>query len=211
MTPDESRQALKLVTAAAVSEALPLVSALDINELVAAVPIIVGHYSEGSAALAADHYDDLRAVAAPRQRYTAEPIVNLREERIRRGALWAVKADEPAMVAERLGQVVQLETARPYRDTITVNQQRDPAAVGWRRNTSSDGCKFCRMLASRGAVYRQSTAHFASHPHCSCTASPVFGGEAGPEASVLQYVASQRRRSESQRRALRAYLATLPD
>lgn len=217
-TPDEARRALALVTAAAVNEAVAVLNATSTTaELVGAVPLVVAFYSDGSAALAADHYDDLREQANPAgRRFSAEPVVNLREEKMRRGVLWAVEPlrlvdpDRPAAV-ERLAQVVSLEAARPFRDTILENRRRDPAAVGWRRHTSTDGCKFCRMLADRGAVYREATARFASHPHCSCSAAPVFAGTDGPEASVLQYAASQRRRSEADRARLNAYLASLPD
>lgn len=214
-TPDETRQALILITAQAVQVATRALSA-SIDELLEVIPAVIGYYADGTAALAADHYDDLREAAEPRGRYIAEPIIEPRAEKIRRGSLWAVeplRSDTPDLVTaqSRVAEVVQLESARPFRSTIVVNQDRDPAAVGWRRHTSLTGCKLCRMLASRGAVYRESTARFASHPHCHCTAAPVFDGGSGPEASVMQYLASQRRRSEADRARLRAYLAALPD
>lgn len=215
-TPDEARRALTIVTNRAVTDATRLLTATPTDDLLEAVPDLIAYYSDGTAALAADHYDDLRDEANVGGRYVAEPVVNLRDEKIRRGVLWAVEPlhlDDPVveLATERLAQVVSLETARPFRDTIITNQHDDPAAVGWQRHTSLTGCKFCRMLAGRGAVYRQATARFASHPHCSCTAAPVFDGTAGPEASALQYVASQRRRSEADKARLRAYLASLPD
>ena len=102
---------------------------------------------------------------------------------------------------------MQLETARPYRDTITTNRQRDPEAAGWRR-VASGGCSFCRRLASRGAVYRHDTTRFASHTICHCIAPPVFkGGDPGEEASVVQYVASKRNPTARDRERVRAYLA----
>jgi hypothetical protein len=39
----------------------------------------------------------------------------------------------------------------------------------------------------------------------------VFETQDGPEASVMQYVASKRRRTAKERQALREYLAALPD
>jgi hypothetical protein len=183
----------------------------DPASLVDALPSVVAYYSDGSAALAADFYDDAREAAGAPGRFRAEPVVDLRVDAIRAGAAWSLKASDTAAARERLAQVVQLETARPYRDTVTVNRRRDPGAVGWRR-VASGGCKFCRLLAGRGEVYSESTARFASHPHCGCTAEPVFkGGMVGPEASPLQYVASRRRRTEKQRQALRDYLAAMPD
>lgn len=216
-TPDEARRALGAITDQAVRIAVDLVT-LPTDDLLVAVPEVVAYYSDGTAALAADHYDDLREIANPPRRFTAEPVVNLREEKLRRGLIWA---QEPLFIAEpvvelaeeRIAEVVSLETARPFRDTILTNQQRDPSAVGWRRHTGG-GCGFCRMLASRGATYRsESSARFAAHGHCKCSASPVFEGDEGPEADVWQYMASSRtRRSPESQRKLREYLrANFPD
>lgn len=215
-TPDEARRALTLVTAKAVSDSVAVLTAtLSTDDLLVAVPEIVGYYSVGSAALAADHYEDLRDEAGAVARFRAEPIIDERSEKIRRGILWAsepLQSFEPDSVAAagRLAEVVQIETARPFRSTILANSERDPSSVGWRR-ISTDSCKFCRMLAANGAVYKQSTARFAAHTNCDCTAAPVFSDGDGPEASSIQYVASLRRKTPAQRQALRNYLAALPD
>lgn len=180
-------------------------------ELLDSVPLVVAYFSEGSAALAADFYEDERERAQVRGRFSPEPVVADRMEKLGRAVVWASEPlFDPGIettVTERLAPVIQLETARPYRDTVTTNQRRDPQAVGWRR-VSGGGCPFCRMLAGRGAVYKSDTARFASHPHCHCTAAPVFAGQqSGPEASPLQYAASRRRKSEADRARVRAYLA----
>lgn len=216
-TPEQARLALTVVTAEAVSTATELVTPAPVatrDALLVAVPGIVAYYSDGSAALAADHYDDLRDSAGARGRYTAEPVVRLREDKITNGVLWSVEplySGDPdvALATERLTQVVQYETARPFRDTVTTNSRRDPESVGWQR-ISNGGCRFCRLLAGRGAVYKASTARFASHPHCDCTAAPVFGDHVGPEASPMQYVASKRTRTPQERQALRDVLAAMP-
>lgn len=211
----ESRAALTLVTGAAVGAVQRLLGSLTgppesvRSDLLDAVPQIIGYYADGSSALAADFYDDERERAAARGRFLAEPVVLDRGEKIGRAVAWAAKPlfDGDGDTAGRLAEVVQLETARPYRDTITTNRQRDPQAVGWQR-VSAGGCSFCRMLAGRGAVYKEATARFASHANCHCTVSPVFkGGDAGPEASVVQYVASKRRPTARDRERVRAYLA----
>lgn len=212
-TPDEARLGLSALSREATRISVDLI-ALPTDDLLVAVPEVVAYYSDGTAALAADLYDDLREAANPPRRYVAEPVVNFREEKLRRGLIWA---QEPLYVAEpsleiateRMAEVVTLETARPFRDTILTNQQRDPSAVGWRRHTSGDACRLCRMLADRGAVYKQSTARFAAHGHCLCSCSPVFDGQPGEEANVMQYVASSRtRRSPAQQQKLREYLRT---
>lgn len=204
-TSQQTRAALVLVTERAVADAVTLIGPdprATRDRLLVATPEIVSYYSDGTAALAADSYDDLRFDANVAGRFTAEPVVNLREEQIRRGVLWSVEplygvTDVP-LASERLGQVVQYETANPFRDTITANTRRDPRAVGWRRISSGSGCQFCQMLSGRGAVYTEDSAHFASHPHCHCSAEPVFDGERYVEASELQNLGSHDRTAAEQ-------------
>lgn len=178
-------------------------------QLLDTVPGVLAFYSEGSAALAADFYDDARAGVAGR--FSAVPVVLDRTVKIRRGVVWAsepLSVDDDELAAARFAQLMRSEMARPYRDTVLSNRQRDPQAVGWTRITRGSGsCKFCRMLADRGAVYREATVRFAAHDDCMCTAAPVFkGGEVGPEASTVQYMASKRRRTAKERAFLRDYL-----
>lgn len=180
-------------------------------QLLDTVPEVAAFYSEGSAALAADLYNDARVGTAGA--YSAVPVIVDRTVKIRRGVAWAsepLSIDDAEAAASRLAQLMRSEMVRPYRDTITTNRKQDPHCVGWKRITrGSASCKFCRMLADKGAVFKESTAHFAAHDDCLCTAAPVFrGGEIGPEASVMQYMASKRRRSPSEKARLRDYLAT---
>lgn len=172
-------------------------------------PVLISAYSDGTSSLAADWYDNLREQAAPAKSFTAEPIVIERGEKVGRMVAWSseplfLPEPDPQQVASRLLPNVQKEIVRPFRDTITTNTHRDPAAHGWRRVTSGAGCKLCRMLADRGAVYSGKGARFASHTNCHCSAEPAF--QPGPAASDFQYVASQRRRSEKDRARLREYL-----
>lgn len=209
MTPQESKTALTLLTADA-ADTIDWVLRRSSGtfesrrfQLLETGSALVGFYSEGSAALAADFYDESRADARAPGRFVADPVILDRTVKIRRGIAWASEPlatdDEEAAIA-RLTQIMRSEVVRPYRDTITTNRRQDPAAVGWTRITSGGSCGFCRALASRGAVYRQATAHFAAHDNCNCTCAPVFrGGETGPEASVMQYMASKRRRTPAER------------
>lgn len=216
-TASESKAALQLVTGAAVASAataLGRVSGSPEHQravLLEAIPGVIGYYSEGSSALASDFYDDERERAAAPKLYIAEPVIVDRVVKIRRAVAWASEplfAGEREQSASRLAEVVQLETARPYRDTILTNRRRDPSAVGWRRITNG-GCKLCRMLADRGAIYSDETARFAAHGNCKCTAQPVFSSDDfGEEASAMQYLASRKRRTPEQRAVLRDYLNT---
>lgn len=212
----ESKAALTLVTAASLEGVLSLFEhsyaepEAQRSFLLDTVPASIAYYSAGSSALAADFYDDERErLNAPRL-YVAEPIVVDRTVKIRRAIAWAA---DPLLTGDtnsslgRLADVVALETARPYRDTVLFNQRRDPSAVGWRRIARAGSCRFCKMLADRGAVFKDDTARFAAHGHCQCTAQPVFDTDNfGTEASTLQYVASKRNRTPAQKEQLRAYL-----
>jgi len=61
-------------------------------------------------------------------------------------------------------------------NTVLNGVQADRQATGWARVTSSGACAFCRMLSSRGAVYRsERSAGFEPHDHCACTAEPIYG------------------------------------
>ena len=178
-------------------------------------PVLISAYSDGTSSLAADWYDDLREQAAPAKSFSAEPVVVERWEKVGRMVAWSAQPlflPEPdrELVAKRLLPSVQKEIARPFRDTITTNRRRDPSAIGWRR-ISGGGCDFCKRLAGRGAVYMESTAHFAAHTHCHCTAAPAFDGEPVVEASVMQYVASKRHKTAADRARIRAWLASPED
>lgn len=213
----DSREALKLVTGEAVATAVALLPRLNGSPvlrraaLLEVVPALVGYYSDGAAALAADFYEDERDLAGARTVFTPELVVADRTVKLRSAVAWSaaplfVDPGDLLTVGDRLAEVVQLDVARAYRDTITENRKRDPDCVGWRRVTAG-GCKLCRMLADRGAIYKESTARFAAHPNCNCAAQPVFKSkDDGPEASVMQYMASSRSRTPAQRAELRAYL-----
>lgn len=215
ITARESKAALTLVMGAAVGMVTSLLerTAGAPEEqralLLEGAPEVISYYSAGAAALAADFYDDQREFSAPPKLYLAEPIILDRTEKIRRAVAWAsdpLFKDDPLSAGARLAEVVNIETARPYRDTILTNRRRDPSAVGWRRITNG-GCRFCRMLAEKGAVYSDSTARFAAHGSCKCTAQPVFStDDFGEEASALQYVASKRTRTAAEKAKLREYL-----
>lgn len=220
VTADESKRALRLLTSESVDtavEALVRVSGSPTARraaLLNSVPEIIGYFSEGSAALAVDFYEEERERAGVRDRsFVTSLVVDDRTVKIRRGVAWAADplfSDEEEVAAARLAEIVQLETARPYRDTILANRRADPQAVGWRRNASGSACAFCRMLADRGAVYRQATVRFAAHPNCYCTAQPVFrDNDPGTEVGVIQYVASRRSKTPAQRAQLRAYLSAV--
>lgn len=204
--------------------------------LFAATPLIVGEYTAGSAALALEWYEDAREAAEAAGRFVPQPLVLITDDEI--AAIVAettsalheieqgIERDLASAVADSLELLeaeVQEEVAAAFRDTVTGNTQNDPEAVGWRRFARPEACKFCLMLAARGAVYTEATARFAAHGavmrgnrkggNCMCIAGPAFGGkETWAEATPMQYMASSKQRTPEQQAALRKYLnANYPD
>lgn len=204
--------------------------------LFAATPLIAAEYTTGSSALALEWYEELREAAEAVQRFSPAPLVLVTDDDLAAivaettSALYdierGIEEDLEAALTESLelleAEIVE-EVAQAYRDTITGNVERDPEAVGWRRFARPEACKFCLMLAARGAVYTEATARFAAHGavmsgnrkggNCMCIAGPAFGGkEIWAEATPMQYVASQSKRTPAQQAALREYLNTnFPD
>ena len=170
-------------------------------QLLDTVPDVVGYYSEGSAALAADAYMDARWGVGGA--FVAAPIVLDRTVKIRRGVAWAsdpMSLGDFEMASSRFAKLVRTEMTRPYRDTTLGNGARDGMFVGYKRIARAASCGFCKALAARGAVFKQSTAYFAAHDNCQCTAAAAFvGQENGPEADVMQYMASKRRRTPAEK------------
>lgn len=237
-TPDRVRRGLRLVAGAAAVELRAVADAAartgspsEIRAaLFAATPLIVHEYTDGSAALALDWYEQLRDLAKVRGGYSPTPLTLVTDDDI--AAIVAettaalhdiergLERDLEAALTESMTLIeakVEQEVAQAFRDTVTSNVANDPAAVGWRRYARPEACKFCKMLADRGAVYTEATARFAAHGavmsgnrkggNCMCIAGPEFASIATlNEATPMQYLASKRKRSEKERAQLRAYL-----
>lgn len=179
-------------------------------QLLDTVPGVIGYYSEGSAALAAEAYMDARLGVAGS--FVAAPIVLDRTVKIRRGVAWAsdpLKVGDFELSSARLSKLARTEMTRPYRDTTLANGAIDGMFVGYKRVARAASCGFCKALADRGAVFKQNTAYFAAHDNCQCTAAAAFVGQPhGPEASVMQYTASKRRRTPSEKAAINDWAAS---
>lgn len=198
--------------------------------LFAASPLILATYTEGAAVLALDWYEELRDDAGISDLFQPRLLVSITDDQIAAMVAQATESiyDLQRGIAEDVGQafaesLALLEAeyeqaiADGFRETITENVADDPAAVGWRRFARPEACKFCLMLADRGAVYTEATVRFAAHGavmagnrkggNCMCVAGPAFATEGDwEEASPIQYVASRAKRTPAQSAALRAYL-----
>lgn len=141
----------------------------------AALPRLVQVYGSAAATLAADWYDDLRAEAAVRGRFTVATAELPGTDRTDTLARWAVSplfAADPnrsAMFTNVSGGLQRI-IADADRFTITTSSIEDPKSQGWYRVTGG-ACSFCQMLA--GSIYRTSP-EFKGHNHCGCIAAPAF-------------------------------------
>lgn len=203
---DQARADLELLLDEALRDlggAWPSGSAESVRDALEDVlPDLVAFYGPAAASLGADWYDESRELAQVNGRFRAI-VADLPDM----GAIEALAGwgtgplfqAEPDMAAAR-SQVeggFQKLIGDQHRDTVIRSLTVDPDAKGWTRQTTGKSCKFCVMIAGRGAVYSARTANFSSHNHCDCIAVPAWGDPVG----VLPYVPSQRFREQSQRDA----------
>lgn len=164
------------------------------NDLLAYMPILVAQYGESAAAVAADWYDAQRAAEGIPGRFRAEmadsPYLDAVDGTTRRaaGALFTPTPQDALVTLTASAGKYALAAGR---QTIVTSTFRDPRASGWQRVTRPGACGFCRMLSGRGDVYKESTAHFASHGSCNCAAVPSWD-QSAPEVDVTIYQASRR-------------------
>lgn len=163
------------------------------SRLLAFVPTLVQTYGEMAAGIAADWYQAVREAhglpgffrpVVPGQSFWDEQAAAV-EGTIRR--VTETEVDPVTALTSKVGKYVLSGS----RETVRLSTFADPRASGWQRVTRAGSCRFCRMLAGRGAVYKETTAHFASHGKCNCAAVPSWDANA-PEVDVRLYEASKR-------------------
>ena len=164
------------------------------DALVEFYPDFVQVYGDHGAALAAEFYDDARAAARASGRFRATLAPPPSADQAIGSAKWAIGPvfDDSWDVA--LQQLVGASTRliqQQGRDTMRWNVDRDPLAVGWRRETRAGSCPFCRMLAARGGVYSKKSAYFAAHDNCRCVVTPSWDQHAR-RANVPDFRSSER-------------------
>jgi hypothetical protein len=164
------------------------------DQLLEFIPLLVSQYGEVAASFAADWYDEMRDAADVPGRFRAteqaSPYEDATEGLVRRAA-GALFTETPADALLTLTTSAGKYALAAGRETVARATDRDPQASGWQRVTRSGSCRFCRMLAQRGAVYKESSAFFASHGDCNCAAVPSWDQNA-PEVDVFAYEASIR-------------------
>ncbi|MEV7840186.1 hypothetical protein AB0O77_23610 [Streptomyces albidoflavus] len=167
----------------------------SVPDWIGAVQAVVDQYARTSAALGAEFYDVQRAAAGAPGPFTVPvqdpPPAGQSEASLRWAAkdLWERDPEEATEAQQqpietRLEQaekkaeaVAQKLVADAGRNTIREAVRQDRQATAWARAASLGSCHFCKMLAIRGAVYKQDTADFRAHDGCHCGVVPVFRGQ----------------------------------
>lgn len=110
-----------------------------------------------------DYYHDL----APRNRYVPKPFPDdTLPDRLASSARAAVAS--PTDTASRLVGTGVRTLHDVSRNTLIENVRREKGK--WARVPAEDACGFCRILGTRGPVYRSKHAALASHDGCGCEA-----------------------------------------
>jgi hypothetical protein len=175
-------------------------SLVNVRRLIAS---IVPDFSAAAIATAADYYEDVRALHVP-GRFNAPTLPAVEVDDVGRALIDATKATESrarligvdeleADLRRDLEAEAQSMVADSASDEVFHAMRADRQAKGWARITRPGACYFCRMLASRGAVYqtRQAASFRAHKPRgngtgglCRCTVEPVFTDPYEPTAQA---------------------------
>lgn len=102
--------------------------------------------------------------------------------RLAASARWAYFEDEAVTALQ--GSATRALFGQSRR-TITANA--DSEGVRWARHASATACGFCRMLATREAVYLSKETASRAHDHCHCLAVPDRDGRYEPAPYVAQW------------------------
>lgn len=163
----------------------------DAEALINYAYALVTKYGEGSAALAAQMYDELAALQNVRVP-PAEPAPTAQYGEVAK--MVRATRESPPQMQRGVSRLVK----RAGADTTLKNAQRDGAEFAWVPH--GDSCAFCLTLASRGWQRASQAAirgGHAEHIHasCDCEYAVRFDGRTGvagydPEAYLAQYNAA---------------------
>lgn len=148
------------------------------------LPALMDGYSPLASDVAAAFYDDARIEADARGAFVAVPARRPSGDLIQATTSWAVaplfrEQSDPELALSRLSGGSQKIVADVARDTVVDSVEQDPAKPTFARHASANACAFCRLVASRGAVYRSARSAgdgHKYHDHCHCVVVPVWDG-----------------------------------
>jgi hypothetical protein len=169
------------------------------------MPALLEKYRLTAGSIAADLYDLERESVGAKGRFSAL-IPDLGDGGAAELVGWATStARTPDSLTELLQGGFDRRLWSAARSVYTTSATTDRAAEGWQRETDGNACGFCIMLASRGTVYSEASADFASHDHCGCTAVVAWSGIEKP---VKPFEPSKRTISDADRARAREWIAS---
>jgi hypothetical protein len=167
----------------------------SVPDWIAAVQAVVEQYAQTSASLGAEFYEAQRDAAGVPDTFTV-PVADPPPEGQTEASLrWATKdvwerdpdVATPAQLepldvrleqAEKKAELVaQKLVADTGRSTVLEAVRQDRQATAWARSAALGACAFCKLIASRGSVFKQETVRFQAHDGCHCGVIPVFRGQ----------------------------------
>ena len=146
------------------------------------LPALVDDYGKAAGSAAAQWYEETRATVLNDEFRSRTQTANL--DAVRGSVRWAggdifEKQRDLELAHNKMSAIVQRHVRGAGRDTVLDSVKRDPAKPRWaRRMQGRETCGWCRMLASRGFIYKtEDTAgasHAWGHDRCDCEAVPDF-------------------------------------
>lgn len=156
------------------------------------VSAIISTGGRTAGSLAVRSYLLAREQAGKRSSFTPSVEGLVPEEQVRASLVWAAGVPEQmeATPASRAAGIVNRYVLQPARETTIAAATADPVATRVARVPRAGSCAFCLLMASRGAVYHDtSTAgrnantrfvgdgEYKFHDHCHCGVHVVWEGE----------------------------------
>lgn len=149
-----------------------------------AYPALIDPYLKASGELTAQWYSE--QPAAPVRPGVGEfvpvPAPLLPADRLAVSGRWAILQSQPSAALSNSATRAVFDQSRL---TVISNVERE--RVKWARHASANACAFCRLLATRGAVYGSKSKALKAHDACKCLAVPVRTGVYKPPAYVRQW------------------------
>ena len=113
-----------------------------------AYPELAGLWSDISSELAASWYEE----SLPGSPYVARAAAAPKVEQLVSSVTWALNVGDATTGLDLLSGSLQRAVYDASRRTIEWNTELEGGSK-WARHASANACSFCRMLATRGAVY----------------------------------------------------------
>ena len=183
--------------------------------LAVAVPEVVDTYGTLASLAAIDFYSQVRGSSTFRPQLP-RPVP---DRQVAASVRWAIsplfdpsavsQAEDGLEALTRVVTITDRNVANQGHETIYQSGIADPRQPKFARVPVGDTCAWCRLMASRGAVFRtEATAKFRrSHAKCDCKVSPVFDGEDLPydrQALLDEYQAARDKASKGSIKAITA-------